>query len=305
MARRPLLLPAATDNRALLPVADPVPAAPPVPALGDALRDLAKAATPAPATEVVKLTILPAPRERVAKAPLVPPAAIDTRALPPVAGPAPVPELGDAVRDLAKASTRAPAGEVVKSTILPAPAAEVVKPTVLPAPRAPVTKAPLVLPAATDNWAFLPVADPVPAAPAVPALGDAVRDLARASTPVPPAEVVKPTILPAPRAPMISPAPGVLGDVVRDMATAVPPVPQFPEMAKPVKAVEPPKASAPKVEQSFTFAPSIPIVVHGDVKDPEQLVRELEPPLRRLWEAFQRDVSARMSSSQLFDQPHI
>jgi hypothetical protein len=259
------------------------------------MRDLAKTTTPTPATEVVKPAILPAPRELVAKAPLVLPAAIDNRAPQRVADPVPAtppaPALGDAMRDLAKATT-------------PAPAAEAVKPTVQPAPREPLAKAPFVLPAATDNRAFLPVANPVPAAP-VPALGDAVRDLARASTPAPEGEVVKPTILPAPRAPMTSPAPGVLGDVVRDMAKAVPPVPQFPEMAKPVKAAEPPKASAPKVEQSFTFAPNIPIVVHGDVKDPEQLVRELEPPLRRLWEAFQRDVSARMSSSQLFDQPHI
>ncbi|WP_095169681.1 phage tail tape measure protein [Pseudomonas sp. Irchel 3H3] len=296
LAKAPLVLPAATDNHAFLPVAEPMLVAPPVPALGDAVRDLAKASTPAPAAEVVKPTVLPALREPMAKAPLVLPAATDNRAFLPVADPVPaapaVPALGDAVRDLAKASTPAPAGEVVKLTILPAP-------------REPLAKAPFVLPAAIDNRERLPVANPVPAPPPVPALGDAVRDLARASTPAPEGEVVKPIILPAPRAPMTSPAPGVLGDVVRDMAKAVPSVPQFPEMAKPVKAAEPPKASAPKVEQSFTFAPNIPIVVHGDVKDPEQLVRELEPPLRRLWEAFQRDVSARMSSSQLFDQPHI
>ena len=382
LAKASLVLPAATDNRAFLPVADPVPAAPPVPALGDAVRDLAKATTPVPAVEVVKPAILPAPRELVAKAPLVLPAAIENRAPQRVADPEPAtppaPALGDAMRDLAKATTPAPRAPLAKAPVvlpaatdnrallpvaepvpappvpalgdavrdlakaaMPAPAAELVKPTILPAPREPLAKAPLVAPAATDNRALVPVADPVPAAPPVPALGDAVRDLARAgtpapatevvkstiltvpaappvpalgdavrdlaraSTPAPAAEVVKPTILPAPRAPMTSPAPGVLGDVVRDLAKAVPPVPQFPEMAKPVKAAEPPKASAPKVEQSFTFAPNIPIVVHGDVKDPEQLVRELEPPLRRLWEAFQRDVSARMSSSQLFDQPHI
>ena len=358
VAKAPLVLPAAIDNRATLPGADPVPAAPPIPALGDVMRDLAKATTPAPAAEVVNPTVLPAPRAPLAKAPLVAPAAVDNRALLPVADPVPtappVPALGDAVRDLAKAT--APAVEVVKPTVLlapraplakaplvapaavdnraplpvadpvpaappvpalgdavrdlaragtPAPAAELVKPTILPAQREPVAKAPLVLPAATDNRALLPVADPVPTASPVPALGDAVRDLAKASTPALAAMVVKPPILPAPREPMASPAPIALGDVVRDLAKAVPPAPQFPEMAKPVKAAEPPKASTPKVEQSFTFAPNIPIVVHGDVKDPEQLVRELEPPLRRLWEAFQRDVSARMSSSQLFDQPHI
>jgi hypothetical protein len=149
----------------------------------------------------------------------------------------------------------------------------VVKSTVLPAPREPLAKTPLVVPAAIDRRALLPVADRVPQQPAV-------------------------------RVPLASPAPGGLGDVVRDMAKAVPSAPPLPEVAKPVKA-EPVKVPAPKVDQSFTFAPSIPITVHGDVKDPEQLVRELEPPLRRLWEAFQRDVAARMSSTQLFDQPHI
>jgi microcompartment protein CcmL/EutN len=244
-----------------------------------------------------------------------------------VAGPVPaappVPALGDAVRDLVKAGTPAPAGEVVKSTVLPAPRQSVAKP--------------LAAPAAIDNRAPIPVADTVPAASPVPALGDAVRDLAKATTPAPAGEVVKSTVLPMPREPLAKPlaapaandhrallpvadrapqrpevrvplanpvAPGGLGDVVRDMAKAVPPAPPLLEVAKPVKA-EPVKVPAPKVEQAFTFAPSIPITVHGDVKDPEQLVRELEPPLRRLWEAFQRDVAARMSSTQLFDQPHV
>lgn len=357
LAKAPSVLPAATDHQALLPPADPVPASPPAPALGDAMRVLTKATTPETVAQVVKPTIQPAPREPAAKAALVLPAAIDDRALLPVTVPVlatpPVPALGDAVRDLVRATAPASAAEVVRPTMravprepvakeprvvpvvvdnrapqpvadpvppapalgdavrdlakasTPAPAGEGGKPTILPTLRGQVAKSPLMLPAAIDNRAPQPVADPVPSAPRVPALGDAVRIRAQASTPAPAVEVVKPIILPAPRAPMISPAPGVLGDVVRDMAKAVLPVPQFPEMSKPVKAAEPPKASAPKVEQSFTFAPNIPIVVHGDVKDPEQLVRELEPPLRRLWEAFQRDVAARMSSTQLFDQPHI
>jgi TP901 family phage tail tape measure protein len=238
LTKASLVAPAAIDNRALLPVADPVPAAPP--ALGDAMR------------------------EPLAKAPLVAPAAIDNRAQLSVADPVPAsppaPALGDAVRDMGKTAAPAPAGEVVKSTVLPAP-------------REQVAKAPLVAPAVIDPRALLPVADRVPVQPEV-------------------------------RSPLASPVPGALGDVVRDMAKAVPPAPLLPEVAKPAKA-EPVKVPAPKVEQAFTFAPNIPITVHGDVKDPEQLVRELEPPLRRLWEAFQRDVAARMSSTQLFDQPHI
>ncbi|EPA95452.1 putative pyocin R2 PP, tail length determination protein [Pseudomonas sp. G5(2012)] len=259
-AKAPLAIPAAIDNRALLPVADSVSAAPP--ALGDAVRDLAKTSTPAPAGELVKSTVLPVPRELAAKAPLVVPAAIDNRALLPVANPVPAapPALGDAVRDLGKTGTPAPAGAVFKSTVLPAP-------------RESVAKAQLVVPVAIANRERSPAADRGAHGPEV-------------------------------RVPLASPAPGSLGDVVRDMAKAVPPAPLFPEVAKPAKA-EPVKVPAPKVEQAFTFAPNIPITVHGDVKDPEQLVRELEPPLRRLWDTFQRDVAARMSSTQLFDQPHV
>ena len=100
------------------------------------------------------------------------------------------------------------------------------------------------------------------------------------------------------------PAAAGLGEAVRELAKAPAPVLPVPE-PKPVKVPEPAKVPAPKVEQSFTFAPSIKLDVRGDVKDPEQVVRELEPPLRRLFEAFQREVASRMSSAQLFDQPHV
>ncbi|MNT85715.1 hypothetical protein D3C72_2259040 [compost metagenome] len=97
-----------------------------------------------------------------------------------------------------------------------------------------------------------------------------------------------------------------LGEVVRDMvAKSVPATPRMPEMAQPVKAATPAPAQAPKVDQSFSFAPSIKIDVQGDVKDPSQVVREIESPLRQLFDTWQREVSARMSSAQLYDQPHV
>ncbi|EKT4539526.1 phage tail tape measure protein [Pseudomonas putida] len=97
-----------------------------------------------------------------------------------------------------------------------------------------------------------------------------------------------------------------LGEVVRDMvAKSVPAAPRMPEMAQPVKAATPAPAQTPKVDQSFSFAPSIKIDVQGDVKDPSQVVREIESPLRRLFDTWQREVSARMSSAQLYDQPHV
>ncbi|UZD98303.1 phage tail tape measure protein [Pseudomonas corrugata] len=75
-----------------------------------------------------------------------------------------------------------------------------------------------------------------------------------------------------------------------------------PEVAKPA---EPTPPVPPKVEQAFSFAPNVSITVQGDVKDPAQLARELEPHLRQLMEAFSRETVARQSSSQLFDAPHV
>jgi len=75
-----------------------------------------------------------------------------------------------------------------------------------------------------------------------------------------------------------------------------------PEVAK---VVEPTPPVPPKVEQAFSFAPQVSIVVQGDVKDPAQLVRELEPQLRQLMESFSREVAARQASNQLFDAPHV
>ncbi|WP_434699771.1 phage tail tape measure protein [Pseudomonas sp. D1-1] len=80
------------------------------------------------------------------------------------------------------------------------------------------------------------------------------------------------------------------------------------EEAKPAevaKPADPTPPVPPKVEQAFSFAPNVSITVQGDVKDPAQLARELEPHLRQLMEAFSRETLARQSSSQLFDAPHV
>lgn len=155
-----------------------------------------------------------------------------------------------------------------------------------------------------------------------PKLGDTVREVA---TPAPMESAVSydprdpvskdPFLLPAltatkvrfPGADLVRPQPqvqppGGLGDVVREMAKVAPPAPKLPEVPSPAKSSPPP---APKVDQAFTFAPVMPIHITGDVKDPNQLLREMESGVRGLFDAWQREISARMASSQLFDQPHV
>jgi len=90
------------------------------------------------------------------------------------------------------------------------------------------------------------------------------------------------------------------GAVVRALDKEAPPA--APALAK---AVEQAKAESAKVDQSFSFAPVMPITVHGDVKDPNQIVREAEQALRTMWEGFQREVAARVASTSLYDAADV
>lgn len=91
--------------------------------------------------------------------------------------------------------------------------------------------------------------------------------------------------------------PPLMGQVVRSMGTGTPSA-AAPAM---LKAPESAKAAPPKVDQQFTFAPNMPVSVQGDVKDPAQLAREVEPHLRRMFDEFSRQAAAR----QLSDEPHV
>jgi hypothetical protein len=186
-------------------------------------------------------------------------------------------------------------------------------------PLDPESKDPYLLPALTANKARFPgaglvppQAQPKPAPETPPAkLGETVREVPSKSAPVPvviDSRERKPAADAAP--PQAAPQPATLppgfGDVVRDMlAKSAPAAPRMPELAKPAKAAAPAPAQAPKVDQEFSFSPTLTLTVQGDVKDPSQVVREIESPLRQLFEAWQRESSARMSSAQLYDQPHV
>ncbi|UMY64036.1 phage tail tape measure protein [Pseudomonas sp. LS.1a] len=308
--------PVVVDRRE--PVAAPLPA-PAAPALGDAVRAQPKPVPPAAAPVVVPPAAAPAVRVTAPEATPTAPVVVDRRE--PVAAPLPAPAapaLGDAVRAQSK-------------PVPPAAAPVVVPPAAAPAVRVTAPKAAPTAPVVIDRRE--PVAAPLPA-PAAPALGDTVRNQPKPSMPAPAPLLVKPVVMPAPRAPMaqaapvmplvlVVPAPKVaqgvpaqaapqpapwpdgLGDVVRDMvAKAKTPAPRLPEPEKPAKAVTV-KPPPPKVDMTFTFAPHMPITVHGEVKEPDQVVREIEAPLRRKFDEWAREVQARMASVQLYDQPHV
>ncbi|NUU35154.1 phage tail tape measure protein [Pseudomonas sp. C2B4] len=92
--------------------------------------------------------------------------------------------------------------------------------------------------------------------------------------------------------------PAGLGDVTRSLAEATPAPATAPVLAKVVEAS---KAAPPKVDQQFTFSPTIGVTVQGDVKDPARLAAELAPHLQRQFDDFARQAAAR----QMSDEPHI
>ena len=93
-----------------------------------------------------------------------------------------------------------------------------------------------------------------------------------------------------------------LGDVVRSMnaKTGSPQVPS-PLMLKSETKPAP-------IDQKFTFAPHMPITIEGDVKDPDELMRKLQPMMQGQLNDFARqmeDNARRANDRKLYDAPHI
>ena len=312
-------MPPAQAEPASTPKAQPEPS---MPKLGDTVREVA---TPAPMESAVSYD----PREAGSKDPFLLPALTAGKVRFPGAGlvrPPDQPEPPAVPEPLPQAS--APKlGDTVGGAVTPAR----VEPAVSYDPHDPASKDPFLLPALTANKVRFPgaglvrpQAEPEPGRePPAPKMGAAVQKAAPVPVPAKPEVSYDPRdpaskdpfLLPAltstkvrfPGADLVRPQPqvqppGGLGDVVREMAKVAPPAPKLPEVPSPAKDSPPP---APKVDQAFTFAPVMPIHVTGDVKDPNQLLREMESGVRGLFDAWQREISARMASSQLFDQPHV
>ena len=98
-----------------------------------------------------------------------------------------------------------------------------------------------------------------------------------------------------PKAPVAGPA---LGDVSRSLAVAPAAAAAAPAV---LSAAAVAKSDPPRIDQRWTFAPSMPVNVQGDVKDPRQLAQELMPHMRQMFEDFSREQARR----NLFDAPHV
>ncbi|WP_395600913.1 phage tail tape measure protein [Pseudomonas sp. B19125] len=93
-------------------------------------------------------------------------------------------------------------------------------------------------------------------------------------------------------------APGAeVGDLVRALAQAPAAkpgqvLPKLPAPAKPERA---------KLEQVVHVTAPFTLTVKGDVKDAQQLAREIEPYLQQ----HRQEISRQLSSASLFDEPHV
>ena len=92
------------------------------------------------------------------------------------------------------------------------------------------------------------------------------------------------------------------GDVVRAMsAKSGPSQAPSPLMLKP-------ETKPATVEQSISFAPHMPITIQGDVKDPDELMRKLQPLMKGQLQDFARQMeenARRANDRKLYDIPHI
>ncbi|KPX40626.1 Prophage PSPPH06, putative tail tape measure domain protein [Pseudomonas syringae pv. helianthi] len=98
-------------------------------------------------------------------------------------------------------------------------------------------------------------------------------------------------------APALAPTGPLIGDVGRAMTEKPAASPAAPIVMKP----EAPKMPTPKYEQQVSINAPITLTVQGDVKDPQQLMRDLEPMIQRAM----RDSAQQSQRSNLFDAPHV
>ena len=92
------------------------------------------------------------------------------------------------------------------------------------------------------------------------------------------------------------------GDVVRSMSA------QSGRTQAPSPLMLKPESKPAVVDQKITFAPHMPITIEGDVKDPDELMRKLQPMMQGQFQDFARrmeDDARRANDRKLYDAPHI
>lgn len=92
------------------------------------------------------------------------------------------------------------------------------------------------------------------------------------------------------------------GDVVRSMSA------QSGRSQAPSPLVLKSESKPAPIDQKITFAPHMPITVQGDVKDPDELMRKLQPMMQGHLNDFARqmeDNARRANDRKLYDAPHI
>ncbi|WP_321836369.1 phage tail tape measure protein [Pseudomonas kulmbachensis] len=92
------------------------------------------------------------------------------------------------------------------------------------------------------------------------------------------------------------------GDVVRSMSARS----GRSESPSPLMLKLDPKPAM--VDQKITFSPHMPITVQGDVKDPDEFMRKLQPMMQVQFQDFARqmeDDARRANDRKLYDAPHI
>ena len=92
------------------------------------------------------------------------------------------------------------------------------------------------------------------------------------------------------------------GDVVRSMNV------KTGSLQTPSPLVLKTETKPASIDQKFTFAPHMPITIEGDVKDPDELMRKLQPMMQGQLNDFARqmeDNARRANDRKLYDSPHI
>lgn len=88
-----------------------------------------------------------------------------------------------------------------------------------------------------------------------------------------------------------------MGDVTRSLSK--PSAPNVPALLAPIAAA--PKIEPPKIEQRVEIQAPLHITVQGDVKDPAQLARELQPYIDQQL----RQSTQQLQNRTLYDEPHV